>query len=211
MKIMHVVGTKPNFMKVPPVYRAIGHYPQIRQILIHTGQNYDLNMSDIFFKELGLPESNINLDVYSSSHSVQTANIMMRFEEVVNEEKPDLVLVYGNVNSTVSVALVCAKLGICVGHVEAGLRSFDRTMPEEINRLLTNQIAVLLFTPSTDADENLIREGVVREKIHFVGNVMIDTLIRLLSEAQGKSLKVDGIEDVPLLHYTDIPMWMNLQ
>ena len=183
MIILHVVGARPNFMKVAPVHRAITAYPQIRQILVHTGQHYDLNMSDIFFRQLGLPAPDINLEVGSGSHAVQTAQIMMRFEETVLKEKPDLTLVYGDVNSTVGAALVCAKLGVRVGHVEAGLRSFDRTMPEEINRLMTDQIADYLFTPSQDGDQNLLREGVSAEKIHFVGNVMIDTLVRLLPEA----------------------------
>jgi len=180
MKIIHVVGARPNFMKVTPVHLALGDYPQIHQLLVHTGQHYDLNMSDIFFQQLGLPAPDINLEVGSGSHAVQTAQIMIRFEETVLKEKPDMVLVYGDINSTVAAALVCAKLGILVGHVEAGLRSFDRTMPEEINRLLTDQIADLLFTPSRDGDENLLREGIAQEKIHFVGNVMIDTLDRLL-------------------------------
>jgi UDP-N-acetylglucosamine 2-epimerase (non-hydrolysing) len=184
MKILHVVGARPNFMKVAPVHRAIGNYPRIEQILVHTGQHYDLTMSDIFFQQLGLPMPDVNLEVGSGSHAVQTARILMRFEEVVLKEKPDLVLVYGDVNSTVAAALVCAKLGVQVGHVEAGLRSFDRTMPEEINRLMTDQIADLLFTPSPDGDENLLREGVNQEKIHFVGNVMIDTLVRLLPVAE---------------------------
>jgi UDP-N-acetylglucosamine 2-epimerase (non-hydrolysing) len=186
MKILHVVGARPNFMKVAPVHQAIGQYPQIQQVLVHTGQHYDINMSDIFFKQLGLPAPDINLEVGSGSHAVQMAQIMTRFEEFVLKEKPDLVLVYGDVNSTVAAALVCAKLGIRVGHVEAGLRSFDRTMPEEINRLLTDQIADFLFTPSQDGDENLLREGVPGEKIHFVGNVMIDTLVRLLPIAMEK-------------------------
>jgi UDP-N-acetylglucosamine 2-epimerase (non-hydrolysing) len=183
MKIIHVVGARPNFMKVAPVYQAIAVYPQIQQMLIHTGQHYDVNMSDIFFQQLGLPAPDVNLEVGSGSHAVQTAQIMMRFEETVLKEKPDLVLVYGDVNSTVAAAIVCAKLGIRVGHVEAGLRSFDRTMPEEINRLLTDQIADYLFTPSKDGDKNLLREGVAKEKINFVGNVMIDTLVRLLPDA----------------------------
>jgi len=183
-KITHVVGARPNFMKVAPVYRAIVKFSNIKQILVHTGQHYDLNMSDIFFQQLGLPAPDINLEVGSGSHAVQTAQIMMQFEETVLKEKPDLVLVYGDVNSTVAAALVCAKLLISVAHVEAGLRSFDRTMPEEINRLMTDQIADLLFTPSQDGDENLLREGVAKEKIHFVGNVMIDTLVRLLPAAE---------------------------
>jgi len=186
MKILHVVGARPNFMKVSPVHRAIAAYPKIQQILIHTGQHYDLNMSDIFFKQLALPAPDVNLGVGSGSHAVQTAQIMMRFEEAVLKENPELVLVYGDINSTVASALVCSKLGIPVGHVEAGLRSFDRSMPEETNRLLTDQIADYLFTPSRDADNNLRREGVAEQKIHFVGNVMIDTLVRLLPKALEK-------------------------
>jgi UDP-N-acetylglucosamine 2-epimerase (non-hydrolysing) len=154
-------------------------------------------MSDIFFRQLGLPAPEVNLEVGSGSHAVQTAQIMVKFEEVVRKRGPDLVLVYGDVNSTVAAALVCAKLGIKVGHVEAGLRSFDRTMPEEINRLLTDQIADLLFTPSPDGDANLRREGVAESKIHCVGNVMIDTLVRLLPMAQRP--KLDGLDHRYLL------------
>jgi UDP-N-acetylglucosamine 2-epimerase (non-hydrolysing) len=184
MKILHVVGARPNFMKVASVHRAIGQHTNIQQILVHTGQHYDINMSDIFFTQLGIPAPEINLNVRSGSHAVQTAQIMMSVETVLLKEKPDLVLVYGDVNSTVAAALVCAKMLIPIGHVEAGLRSFDRTMPEEINRLLTDQAADLLFTPSVDGDENLIREGITPGKIHFVGNVMIDTLKRLLPAAE---------------------------
>ena len=170
-------------MKVAPVMVALRRRADVRQTLVHTGQHYDENMSKVFFQELGLPNPDIDLEVGSDTHAVQTAQIMMRFEPVVLAQRPDLVLVYGDVNSTVAAALVCTKLGVPVGHVEAGLRSFDRTMPEEINRLLTDQIADLLFTPSADGDENLLREGVAAEKIHRVGNVMIDTLARLLPEA----------------------------
>src|SRR5262245_19021595 len=169
-------------MKAAPVMRALCR-SHVHQTLIHTGQHYDVNLSDLFFQELGLPESNINLGVGSGSHARQTAEIMSRFEQVVLEHKPDLVLVYGDVNSTVAAALVCAKLLMPVGHVEAGLRSFDRTMPEEVNRLLTDQLADLLFTPSRDGNDNLAREGVAEEKVHLVGNVMIDTLVRLLPRA----------------------------
>jgi len=183
MIVIHVVGARPNFMKVAPVIRALASKQGVRQILVHTGQHYDVNMSDIFFKQLEIPTPDINLEVGSGSHAVQTAQIMMRFEETVIKAKPDIVLVYGDVNSTVAAALVCAKLGVKVGHVEAGLRSFDRTMPEEINRLMTDQIADVLFTPSQDGDENLFREGIAKHKIHFVGNVMIDTLMRLLPHA----------------------------
>jgi UDP-N-acetylglucosamine 2-epimerase (non-hydrolysing) len=168
-------------MKIAPVIRAFkGTSPPVPVRLLHTGQHYDPDMNSQYFQALGIPDPDINLEVGSGSHAVQTARIMTRLEGVVLKEKPDLVLVYGDVNSTVSAALVCAKLGIRVGHVEAGLRSFDRTMPEEINRLMTDQIADLLFTPSLDGDENLLREGIARDKIHFVGNVMIDTLVRLL-------------------------------
>jgi len=151
--------------------------------LVHTGQHYDNNMSEVFFEQLQLPQPDLNLAVGSGSQAKQTAEIMVRFEAAVMERKPDLVVVYGDVNSTVAAALVCSKLLIPVAHVEAGLRSFDRAMPEEINRLLTDQISDLLFTPSPDGDENLIREGIAKEKIHLVGNVMIDTLIRLLEKA----------------------------
>jgi len=188
MKIIHVVGARPNFMKVAPVMRALGREDHITQVLVHTGQHYDANMSEVFFRQLDLPEPNVNLGVGSASHAVQTARIMVQFEEVVLAQQPDLVLVYGDINSTVAAALVCAKTGIRVGHVEAGLRSFDRTMPEEINRLLTDQIADMLFTPSVDGNENLAREGVSSEKIHFVGNVMIDTLVRLLSAAEQRDV-----------------------
>jgi UDP-N-acetylglucosamine 2-epimerase (non-hydrolysing) len=182
MKVLHVVGARPNFMKAAPVYRALarrGH----EQTLVHTGQHYDALMSDVFFKGLEIPNPDESLNVGSGSHAQQTAAIMSRFEPVVIAHKPDVVLVYGDVNSTVAAALVCSKLGIRVGHVEAGLRSFDRSMPEELNRLVTDQLADFLFTPSIDGDENLAREGVAKEKVFLVGNVMIDTLIRFLPKA----------------------------
>jgi len=160
----------------------------VQQVLVHTGQHYDRDMSDVFFQQLGLPHPDINLEVGSASHAQQTAQIISRLEPVVLEHRPDWVFVYGDVNSTVAAALVCAKLLIPVAHVEAGLRSFDRTMPEEINRVLTDQIADLLFTPSRDANENLLREGVPAEKIHCVGNVMIDTLVRLLPKANDRPI-----------------------
>ncbi|MGA2005276.1 MAG: UDP-N-acetylglucosamine 2-epimerase (non-hydrolyzing) [Terriglobales bacterium] len=184
MNIFHIVGARPNFMKVAPVLSALKGRKNVTQTLIHTGQHYDASMSDVFFQQLGIPDPDINLAVGSGSHAKQTAEIMVRFEPVVLERKPDLVLVYGDVNSTVATTLVCAKLGVPVGHVEAGLRSFDRTMPEEINRLVTDQLADLLFTPSEDGDENLRKEGIPAEKIFRVGNVMIDSLVRLLPVAQ---------------------------
>ena len=183
MHILHVVGARPNFMKAAPVLRALASTAEVRQTLVHTGQHYDSAMSGVFFEQLGMPEPDRNLCVGSGSHAQQTAAIMMAFEPVILESRPDLVLVYGDVNSTVAAALVCSKLGVRVGHVEAGLRSRDRTMPEEINRLLTDQISDLLFTPSADGDENLLHEGIARNKIHLVGNVMIDTLARLLPRA----------------------------
>ena len=196
MHILHVVGARPNFMKAAPVMRALAacsgaSQASLRQIalcqaLIHTGQHYDSVMSEVFFRELEMPEPDCNLEVGSGSHAQQTAAVMLAFEPVLLQRKPDLVLVYGDVNSTVAAALVCAKLGVRVGHVESGLRSRDRSMPEEINRLLTDQLSDLLFTPSADADENLRREGIDPAKIHLVGNVMIDTLVRLLPRAKEK-------------------------
>ena len=184
MKIIHVVGARPNFMKAAPVMAALAQHAGVEQMLVHTGQHYDANMSEIFFHELGLPQPDINLEVGSASHAVQTADIMRLFEQVIVAHQPRWVLVYGDINSTVAAAIVCAKLLVPVAHVEAGLRSFDRTMPEEINRLLTDQVANLLFTPSADGNKHLQREGITEEKIHLVGNVMIDTLIRLLPEAK---------------------------
>ncbi len=183
MNVCHVVGTRPNYMKAAPVIRALQRCSGVEQILVHTGQHYDFNMSDVFFQQLDIPAPDINLKVGSCSHAQQTAEIMVRFESVVLAQKPDLVLVYGDVNSAVAAALVCAKLGVKLGHVEAGLRSFDRTMPEEVNRVLTDQVADLLFTPSADGNTNLAREGVAAEKVFLVGNVMIDTLVRMLPKA----------------------------
>jgi UDP-N-acetylglucosamine 2-epimerase (non-hydrolysing) len=184
MRIMHVVGARPNFMKIAPIMRAMALSPdRFSQQLVHTGQHYDDNMSRVFFDDLELPTPSVNLGVGTGSHAWQTANIMLRFEPAVTAYAPDWVIVVGDVNSTLASALVCSKLGIRCAHVEAGLRSYDRTMPEEINRLLTDQIADLLFTPDREANENLKREGVAAAKIHFVGNVMIDTLARLLPKA----------------------------
>jgi UDP-N-acetylglucosamine 2-epimerase (non-hydrolysing) len=182
MHILHVVGARPNFMKAAPVLRAL-KARGARQTLVHTGQHYDRNMSDVFFTQLAIPEPDWNLGVGSGSHARQTAEVMTAFEPVVLETKPDIVLVYGDINSTVAAALVCAKLLVRVGHVEAGLRSFDRTMPEEVNRIVTDRLADLLFTPSEDGDINLKNEGVAAEKIHRVGNVMIDSLVQLLPAA----------------------------
>ena len=188
MKILHVVGARPNFMKVAPIVREASRHATFEQILVHTGQHYDRNMSDAFFLDLGLPEPDVHLGVGSGSHAEQTARIMTALEPVVLEFRPHWVVVVGDVNSTLAAALVCAKLGVAVAHVEAGLRSFDRTMPEEINRLLTDQIADLLFTTEESANRNLEREGIAREKIRFVGNVMIDSLVHALSAAERSTI-----------------------
>ncbi len=183
-KILCVVGARPNFMKIAPLMAAIRRPDSgLKATLVHTGQHYDEAMNDQFFSDLGIPAPDINLEVGSGSHAVQTADIMRRFEPVVDSEQPAAVLVVGDVNSTIACALVAAKKGVPVIHVEAGLRSFDRTMPEEINRVLTDQISDLLFITETLARDNLQREGIAAERVHFVGNVMIDTLHHNLARA----------------------------
>ncbi len=177
LRLLCIVGARPNFMKIAPLMRVFRQSPDVFDArLVHTGQHYDEAMKDAFFRQLRIPEPDIDLGVGSGSHAVQTAEIMRRFEPVVDELAPDLVLVVGDVNSTIACALVASKKGIGVVHVEAGLRSWDRRMPEEINRVLTDQISDLLFTTEPDGAANLLREGVAAERIHFVGNVMIDTL-----------------------------------
>jgi UDP-N-acetylglucosamine 2-epimerase (non-hydrolysing) len=172
-------------MKAAPVMREMFRSPRdFHQLLVHTGQHYAPQMSQVFFQELDLPQPDVNLNVGSGTHAWQTAQIMMRFEPVLTEFQPDWVVVYGDVNSTLAGSLVSSKLGYPVAHVEAGLRSFDRSMPEEINRIITDQLSDLLFTPSEDADQNLHKEGVADDKVHLVGNVMIDTLIHLLPKSQ---------------------------
>lgn len=171
-------------MKAAPLLAALAKRPDVRQFLIHTGQHYDAAMSGIFFTQLGIPRPDFNLGVGSGSHAEQTAEVMVRFETIVLEQQPNLVVVYGDVNSTVAAALVCAKLGIPVAHVEAGLRSGDLSMPEEINRLVTDRLASLHLTPSCDANDNLRNEGAKECSIRLVGNLMIDTLVRLLPEAR---------------------------
>lgn len=204
---MHIVGARPNFMKIAPLVKAIkehnqtGISPHLDQVIVHTGQHYDENMSELFFNQLGLPKPDINLEVGSASQAVQTAEIMVRFEKVLLQYQPDAIIVVGDVNSTIACTLVASKiqypasnsqLVTCnlkrrkplIVHVEAGLRSFDRTMPEEINRILTDQLSDLLFTTEEDANENLKREGISSEKIFFVGNVMIDSLFQHLEKAK---------------------------
>ena len=206
MRIVHVVGARPNFVKIAPIYREVGRRRGLSQVLVHTGQHYDSEMSDIFFHEFGLPAPDINLQVGSGTHAAQTAQVMIRVEPVLDEVRPDWLVVVGDVNSTVAAALVAVKKGIRVAHVEAGLRSFDRTMPEEINRLLTDQISDLLLTPSPDGDANLAREGVPPERIRFVGNIMIDTLVRMLPRAESRwgqvrdRLGIDGDYALVTIH-----------
>ena len=188
-KIHLVVGARPNFMKMAPLYREFSKYPAEFEVkLIHTGQHYDQRMSDFFFKDLGLPEPDIYLGVGSGTHGEQTARIMERYEKALLEDKPDIVIVAGDVNSTAACAIDTVKLHIPVAHLEAGLRSFDRTMPEEINRLLTDSIATWLLTPSEDADRNLLAEGIAAEKIFRVGNIMIDSLWEFKDKAKASEI-----------------------
>jgi UDP-N-acetylglucosamine 2-epimerase (non-hydrolysing) len=184
LKIINVVGARPNFMKIAPVIAEMRRRAdRLQPTLVHTGQHYDEAMSDSFFEDLQIPRPDVNLEVGSASHAEQTARIMLAFEQVIKEHQPDWVVVVGDVNSTMAATLVASKMLIKVAHIEAGLRSFDRTMPEEINRLVTDALADLLFTPSPDGNQNLLREGVPPEKIRFVGNVMIDTLYRNIERA----------------------------
>jgi UDP-N-acetylglucosamine 2-epimerase (non-hydrolysing) len=179
VKVINVVGARPNFMKMAPIIEAMNRYPEkIRHLLVHTGQHYDEKMSQSFFVDLGMPKPDINLEVGSGSHAEQTARIMVEFEKVCLRERPDLVIVVGDVNSTMACTITAKKLGIRVAHVEAGLRSRDMSMPEEINRLCTDVLCDYLFTTDHFADENLAAEGVPVEKVFFVGNVMIDTLLK---------------------------------
>jgi UDP-N-acetylglucosamine 2-epimerase (non-hydrolysing) len=184
VKILHVVGARPNFMKVAPILAQLRKREGVRQLLVHTGQHYDAKMSDVFFRDLGMPDPDVHLGVGSGSHAQQTAKVMIEIEPVLAREKPDVVVVAGDVNSTIAVALVAAKMGLAIAHVEAGLRSRDWTMPEEVNRVLTDRLSALLFTPSRDGDENLRAEGIESARVHFVGNVMIDSLAAALPRAR---------------------------
>jgi len=196
LKLLIIAGARPNFMKVAPIIKVLRARaadgspkgPRLEYRLVHTGQHYDEKMSAVFFNELGIPAPDINLEVGSGSHAVQTANVMTKFEPVCQAEKPDWVVVVGDVNSTLACTLVCSKLGIKVAHVEAGLRSYDRTMPEEVNRIVTDSLADLLLTPSADGNENLRREGIPDSKIKLVGNVMIDALVANLGSARASQL-----------------------
>jgi UDP-N-acetylglucosamine 2-epimerase (non-hydrolysing) len=191
MKIVNVVGARPNFMKMAPLVEAMKAYPAIRSLLIHTGQHYDTNMSKLFFDDLALPTPDVYLEVGSGSHAQQTAKIMIEMEKVLLREQPDLTLVVGDVNSTIACALTSVKLGVPVAHVESGLRSYDRTMPEEINRVLTDAISTYLFTTERGAATNLLKEGIPCDRIFFVGNVMIDSLLKNLEKAHTSTVLAD--------------------
>ena len=184
LDILCVVGARPNFVKIAPIMREIASRSSVRAHLVHTGQHCSPEMSQTFFHDLEIPEPEINLDARGGSHATQTAEVMMRVESVLKANRPDVVLVLGDVNSTMATALVASKMGIPVAHVEAGLRSFDRRMPEEINRIVTDSVSDLLFTSEPVGQRNLAAEGIPKEKIFFVGNVMIDTLLRFRQKAQ---------------------------
>jgi UDP-N-acetylglucosamine 2-epimerase (non-hydrolysing) len=184
MKVMHIVGARPNFMKVAPVMQEMVHREHFKQSLVHTGQHYDTELSTIFFDELRLPRADIHLNIGGGSHAEQTGRMMIELEKVFQREAPDLVVVVGDVNSTLAASVTAAKLGIRIAHVEAGLRSFDHSMPEEINRIVTDSVSDVLFTTETSGNENLLREGRPQERIFFVGNVMIDTLLRFREQAK---------------------------
>lgn len=188
MKIISVVGARPNLMKIAPLMKEFEKYPELDVKLVHTGQHYDFNMSDEFFANLNIREPDYNMGVGSDTHAAQTAKIMLEFEKVCIKEKPDLVIVVGDVNSTVACSLVAAKLGIKIAHVEAGLRSFNWDMPEEINRVLTDRLSDFLFTTSKDADKNLENEGIDKERVYFVGNVMIDTLLNFKTISENSEI-----------------------
>jgi UDP-N-acetylglucosamine 2-epimerase (non-hydrolysing) len=196
LKILNIVGARPNLVKIAPLTREMRKHASIQPILVHTGQHYDEKLSDVFFRQMGIPSPDFNLNVGSGSHAWQTAEILKRIEPLLIEQKPDLVLVVGDVNSTIAASLASAKLGIPIAHVEAGLRSFDRTMPEEINRIITDALADHLFVTEEDAIDHLLKEGRPRERIYLVGNVMIDALHQFLPLAQKSNIARElGLSD----------------
>ncbi len=199
LRLALVAGARPNFVKIAPIWHAAQKRRGLDVLIVHTGQHYDANMSDIFFRELGLPQPDVFLGVGPGTHAQQTAKVMLAFEPVLQEKQPDVVVVVGDVNSTLACALVAVKMGIKVAHVEAGLRSGDRTMPEEINRIATDAISDYLFTPSRDADANLLREGIPAERVFFVGNVMVDSLLAHRDRAIQQS---SILEDLGLQEHT---------
>lgn len=200
MKIANIVGARPNFVKIAPMIQGMGKHSEIRQLLIHTGQHSDVQLSEIFFRQLGIPAPDINLEVGSGTHAWQVGEILQRIEPVLLEHRPDLVMVVGDVNSTVAASLAAVKLGIPVAHVEAGLRSFDRTMPEEINRVITDAVADYLFATEPAAVQNLLREGRPQDRIYLVGNVMIDSLHQFLPLAQQSKI----VEELGLMNDAEV-------
>ena len=195
MKLINIVGARPNFMKIAPLMRELENHSDIETILLHTGQHYDEKMSNLFFVELGIPKPNINLEVGSATQAKQVAKIMEKFDDVTDELKPDAILVAGDVNSTMACSIVAAKKGIKIIHLEAGLRSFDRAMPEEINRIVTDTLADMLLAPSPDAIVNLKNEGVADSKVHIVGNIMIDTLFHFMDKVEKSNiLEINSLE-----------------
>ncbi|MBS1580132.1 MAG: UDP-N-acetylglucosamine 2-epimerase (non-hydrolyzing) [Bacteroidetes bacterium] len=197
--VLHVVGARPNFMKLAPVYEALKQYQSIQQIIVHTGQHFDYNMSDVFFEQLGIPQPHINLDVNGGSVISQIGNGILKIEKVLINSKPDLVCIYGDINATAFTSLAASKLNIKIAHIEAGLRSFDLDMPEETNRMIADSLSNYFFTPSKDADENLLKEGKQQKNIFFVGNVMIDTLKKFISKAKQTELQFSVPEKFALV------------
>lgn len=203
-KIILVAGARPNFMKIAPLMKEFRKHEQFDPLIVHTGQHYDDNMSDLFFRQLNIPKPDINLEVGSDSHARQTARIMERFEKVCIDEKPDLVIVVGDVNSTAACTLVASKLHIKTAHYEAGLRSRDKSMPEEINRMVTDAICDLYFTTSKDADGNLVQEGIDSERIHMVGNLMIDTLANNLERTKNITVELETLDKSKVVIGSDL-------
>jgi UDP-N-acetylglucosamine 2-epimerase (non-hydrolysing) len=198
LRIMSIVGARPNMMKVAPLIAELRRHEEIEPVLVHTGQHYDYSMSQVFFDQLGVPPPDHNLGVGSGTHYAQTAEIMRTFGDLVQQDRPDMVVVAGDVNSTIACALVAAKEGIPVAHIEAGLRSFDRSMPEEINRILTDALAEVLFTTEESAGQNLANEGIDPGRVFFVGNLMIDSLVRALEIPRASSLRLEmGLSEKP--------------
>ncbi|MCX6239061.1 MAG: UDP-N-acetylglucosamine 2-epimerase (non-hydrolyzing) [Bacteroidia bacterium] len=190
-KILHVVGARPNFMKLRPVYENLSKYTDMKQIIVHTGQHFDYNMSGVFFEQLGLPKPDINLEINGGTVLNQIGNGILKIEKVLSDFIPDLVCIYGDVNATSFTSIAASKLGFKIAHIEAGLRSFDKTMPEETNRIIADCLSDYLFTPSIDGDYNLTKEGKSPEQIFFVGNVMIDSLIELMPKSKIVKFKFD--------------------
>lgn len=198
-KILHIVGARPNFMKLAPVYEAIKMYSEVSQTVVHTGQHFDYNMSDVFFEQLNLPKPHINLEISGGSASQQIGKTILKLEQLLLEYNPNILCIYGDINATAASSIVASKLGIKIAHIEAGLRSFDNGMPEETNRIIADSLSDYFFTHSKEADENLIKEGKSADHIYFVGNVMIDTLIKALPIVENTKLRINLPEQYALV------------